>query len=1094
MSAKSCRVFITTLALLLILSSLASGAPHGGDRFSLAQPDGDRLEVLVWGDEFYQRVTSLDGYTLVRDSETRVICYARLDHSGSAFISTEIDARRAPPTGVMPGLELPKESRAAIAAENHRPFVAEAALLSDAKVDPVSTGEVLGLTIIIDFSDEPGTVPAIEIERYLNQPDYDGFGNNGSIRDYFLDVSGGLLDYTNEATIEYLRAPQPKSYYDDEFYGYIRSKELVRWGLETLDAEGLDFSRFDANDDGFIDAVNVFYAGYPDQGWSHGLWPHCGYLQDFEADGVEVFRYQLTNIGTEVKISTFCHENGHMLMMWPDLYDYGFESRGIGYYGLMCSRADPTNPVRPCAWSRMDAGWVDPELLTISQTGLVASDEEMNVFMIPSEEPNEYYLVENLQQAGRGLGYPDAGLAIWHIDHHGSNNNEQQTPESHYLVTLVQADGRWDLEHKNNRGDDTDLWHAPDFMEFSVRTNPSATWWDGSTALFSLLDFSEPGPVMTFDFMTHEDQTSLAIAPEPAASEVAWILTGPRDLYLEGYGSQTIQVVDNGAYEVAWADLFGWGPPAQRRVGAVVSIGQPATISGHYPIGPFAIEETGEAEGTTCEVQLIDIRGAGDLEIITRSSGTETWADVDGDGHQDVIVGGGDLTDDRLLLCHEGIPLGDGFLIHDPSLELTGVSRHFSWSDLDLDGDLDLLVLVEGGTHLLYRLDSLSRRDGPVFTRLDLDFLDTGGVPTSAIWCDFDRDGWPDCLVTHADMGALIIRSTGQGNFRDASGMIDVSISASDAAWGDLDDDLTWDVYVQRPESGNELYLNYNDFVFTRIVDWPMNHDGPGRAIAAADFNNDGHLDLYLARDGATDAILFSLGDGEFERSPVSLAGTEGGCTSLAVGDLDNDGGVDVVIGRDGAHDLILRNQILQRGHWLSVNLQADDGRLVEGAFARVVAGDQVQVRRPVHGRLHVGIDEATRVDSLIVHWPDGGETVYLEPRTDLVQTLVRGRESRRIGNQPVAGTELSRVYPNPFNPRTTLEYSIQHAGQVRLEIYDIRGRRVMALIDESLPPGLYTTTWDGTDDQGRRVPSGQFFARLSTADGESSRSLSMIK
>lgn len=388
----------------------------------------------------------------------------------------------------------------------------------------------------------------------------------------------------------------------------------------------------------------------------------------------------------------------------------------------------------------------------------------------------------------------------------------------------------------------------------------------------------------------------------------------------------------------------------------------------------------------------------------------------------------------------------------------------------------------------------MSRQDGLTLTRLDLDFLDTGGVPTSASWCDFDRDGWPDCLVTHASTGLLIIRSTGDGGFRDASGMIQLPLSASDAAWGDLDGDLTWDLYLQRPDAENELYLNYNHFVFTRIVDWPMNHDGPGHATAAADFNNDGHLDLYLARDGAADAILFSLGDGAFERSPVSLAGTEGSCTSLAVGDLDDDGGVDVVIGRDGAHDLVLRNQILHRGHWLSVNLQADGGHPVEGAFARVVAGDQVQVRRPDNGRLHVGIGEATKVDSLVIHWPGGGETVDLEPRIDMVQTLVRGRESRRIGNQPVTTTELSRVYPNPFNPRTTLEYSIQHTGQVKLGIYDIRGRRVMALIDETLPPGLYTVAWDGTDNQGRRVPSGQYFARLSTGDGESARSLSLIK
>ena len=111
--------------------------------------------------------------------------------------------------------------------------------------------------------------------------------------------------------------------------GYIYA--LTRWALNTLDGQGHDFSQYDANGDGYIDAVNVFYAGSPTGGWSVGLWPHSGGITWY-ADGVETYRYQITNIGGSLNLSTFCHENGHMIMFWPDLYDYGYESSGVFPY------------------------------------------------------------------------------------------------------------------------------------------------------------------------------------------------------------------------------------------------------------------------------------------------------------------------------------------------------------------------------------------------------------------------------------------------------------------------------------------------------------------------------------------------------------------------------------------------------------------------------------------------------------------------------------------------------------------------------------------------------------------------------------------
>ena len=78
----------------------------------------------------------------------------------------------------------------------------------------------------------------------------------------------------------------------------------------------------------------------------------------------------------------------------------------------------------------------------------------------------------------------------------------------------------------------------------------------------------------------------------------------------------------------------------------------------------------------------------------------------------------------------------------------------------------------------------------------------------------------------------------------------------------------------------------------------------------------------------------------------------------------------------------------------------------------------------------------------------------------------------------------LHAPVPNPFNPRTTLEFDLARPGQVSLSLYDLKGRRVAHLLDgESLPQGRHQATWSGIDLRGQRVASGVYFATLSIDD-----------
>ena len=79
---------VFAIAVHFLCVSPVYGDPVWGDKFTFEQPDGKKVDVRIWGDEFYRVVESLDGYTLTRDPNTGEICYARLSSDGNTLVST----------------------------------------------------------------------------------------------------------------------------------------------------------------------------------------------------------------------------------------------------------------------------------------------------------------------------------------------------------------------------------------------------------------------------------------------------------------------------------------------------------------------------------------------------------------------------------------------------------------------------------------------------------------------------------------------------------------------------------------------------------------------------------------------------------------------------------------------------------------------------------------------------------------------------------------------------------------------------------------------------------------------------------------------
>jgi len=337
---RRARLGVVCLAAAVCCAAVvpAGAAPIWGEVVSIRQPDGTFIEVRVWGDEFYAVGETVDGFTVMRDTRTGYMTYATLSQDGSRLVSTGRPAGEFPPaTGLQKHVRITKEAARVQARASREEFERAAfegpfALSGRVAERGPTTGSVAGITLIIDFSDDVGTVAPTAIDNYCNLPGYSGYGNNGSVRDYFVDVSEGLLEYTNYVPAAYYRATNPKSYYTDPAVPYgQRARQLISEALDALDAAGFDFGLYDADGNGTIDALNCFYAGDRWNAWGEGLWPHASGMT-WCADGVCTQRYQITNIGGGLTLGTFCHENGHMLMGWPDLYDYDGDSAGVGRF------------------------------------------------------------------------------------------------------------------------------------------------------------------------------------------------------------------------------------------------------------------------------------------------------------------------------------------------------------------------------------------------------------------------------------------------------------------------------------------------------------------------------------------------------------------------------------------------------------------------------------------------------------------------------------------------------------------------------------------------------------------------------------------
>jgi hypothetical protein len=138
--------------------------------------------------------------------------------------------------------------------------------------------------------------------------------------------------------------------------------------------------------------------------------------------------------------------------------------------------------------------------------------------------------------------------------------------------------------------------------------------------------------------------------------------------------------------------------------------------------------------------------------------------------------------------------------------------------------------------------------------------------------------------------------------------------------------------------------------------------------------------------------------------------------------------------------------------------------------------------------------------DNLVIQDAFGGFFVNVNMLTDSSVTVTNGAITslniigaakvlavEREGNLVPQRFALEQNYPNPFNPSTTIKFSIEKTAFTDVAVYNVIGQKVKTLAAEVLNPGFYTTTWNGTDDNGQSVTTGVYFVRM-VANGDNAQ------
>lgn len=522
-------------ALLFLGIMMVGFAAHGVMAHpgiaTVVQPDNSRIDVRLLGDEFFSYETTVDMYTIVKDTDG-FYKYATATEgklTPSAMIAHNEDDRSKAEKRFLNTLpKMCKPANSVNAARKERDMRdRNMAVLPNSGFD---YDNFRGLVILVEFNDREFSEPNADriFHDMINQEEYRGFISSsgkkeeyrGSVKDYFRDNSCGKFipsfDVVGPVKINRSQTfPQGS----DNRNMYIPESLIAADSL-------VDYSRYDIDKDGIVDMVYFIYAGAGANysGNNRGyVWPHAANVPWSKSlDGVKFGRYACSTelYGIEADgiidgIGTICHEFSHCLGLY-DIYDTDYETSGLSLtpldWSVMASGNYLDNARTPCGYSlfeRIESGFatavnVDREMevelphIATSNTG----------YRIDTPIKDEYFLLENRQQEGWDKYLPGHGLLVFRVDKTNPQvweRNKINCDPRHNYYELVRGEISYNVKGEAIDGPGDPFPGTGNIHTLSSLTAPALRSWTGMETCWAIRDITESsdGRIM-FDIVRDE--------------------------------------------------------------------------------------------------------------------------------------------------------------------------------------------------------------------------------------------------------------------------------------------------------------------------------------------------------------------------------------------------------------------------------------------------------------------------------------------------------------------------------------------------------------------------------------------------------------